>query len=200
MAFSPTTLTVKPGVARECRSDDHALGRIYGTVSLNFDTSNDTALTNLCVFAGTGINTDGSITVPSSAAVSGQITIDTNASDCASTTGGALKGHGLHLIPRAKGSLKAGNNTPKGGNSIPAGIAFAGLLLAGFLGRSSRKLRQLACVIALASLGLVLSACGGVSGSTVSNPPKGTYTITFQGNDSVTSTITAKSSFTLVID
>ncbi len=200
MAFSPTTLTVSRGSQGSVGLTITPSGGYTGTVSLNFDTSNDTALTNLCVFAGTGTNTDGSITVPSSAAVSGQITIDTNASDCASTTGGALKGRGLHLIPRAKGSLKAGNNTPKGGNSIPAGIAFAGLLLAGFLGRSSRKLRQLACVIALASLGLVLSACGGVSGSTVSNPPKGTYTITFQGNDSVTSTITAKSSFTLVID
>jgi subtilase family serine protease len=201
MAFSPTTLTVSQGSQGNVGLTITPSGGYTGTVNLTFDTSNDTALTNLCVFAGTGTNTNGSVTVPSSAAVTGQITIDTNASDCVGTTGGALNGRGMHMIPHTKGSLKAGNNTPKGSNPIPAGIAFAGLLLAGFLGRSSRKLRQLACVIALASLGLALSACGGSSSSnTVSNPPKGTYTITFQGADSVTSTITAQSSFSLVIN
>ena len=153
------------------------------------------------MLAGTGTNANGSITVASSTAVTGQVTIDTNASDCA--TAAAIKGRGSRVIPHAKGSLKASNNTPKKSNPVPAGIAFAGLLLAGFLGRSSRKLRQLACVIALASLGLVLSACGGGSGSggtTIPNPTKGTYTITFQGQDSATTTITAQSSFSLVID
>ncbi len=76
-----------------------------------------------------------------------------------------MKGRGLHMIPHTGGSLKASNNTPKRSNPVPAGIAFAGLMLAGFLGRSSRKLRQLACVIALASLGLAISACGGGGGS-----------------------------------
>jgi hypothetical protein len=108
------------------------------------------------------------------------------------------------VIPHTKGSLHASNNTPKRSNSLPAGIAFAGLLLAGFLGRSSRKLRQLACVIALVSLGLVLSACGGGGssggGSTVPNPAKGTYTITFTGQDSTTATITSPASFSLVIN
>lgn len=202
MAFSPSTLTVSQGSQGNVGLTITPSGGYTGTVNLTFDTSDDTALTNLCVFAGTGTNTNGSITVPSSTAVTGQITIDTNASDCTSTSGGALKGRGLHVIPHTKGSLKASNNAPKGGNPIPAGVAFAGLLLAGFLGRSSRKLRQLACVIALASLGLVLSACGGgVSSNTVSNPAKGTYTITFSGADSVTPAIAATpASFKLVID
>ncbi len=114
-----------------------------------------------------------------------------------------MNAHGMRLIPRTKGSAKASNEIPQRSNKIPAGIAFAGLLLAGFLGRSSRKLRQVACVIALASLGLVLSACGGGSssgGTTVSNPAKGTYTITFTGVDSTTATITTPGSFSLVID
>ena len=202
LSFSPSTLTVKQGSqGNEGLTITPASG-YTGTVNLTYATSNDTALANLCVFAGTGTNTNGSITVTGSTAVTGQITIDTNASDCVSSTGGAVKGRGLHVIPHTTGSLKASNSAPKKGIPIPAGIAFAGLVLAGFLGRSSRKLRQLACVIALASLGLVLSACGGSGsgGSTVSNPTKGTYTITFSGADSVTSTITAQSSFSLVID
>jgi len=201
MAMTPATLTVKQGSqGSETLTITPASG-YSGTVDLSYVTSNDTALANLCVFAGTGFNTDTTITVPSTGAASGTITIDTNAVDCTSTTGGVLKAHGMRLIPHAKGSFKATNNTPKRGNPVPAGIAFAGLLLAGFLGRGSRKLRQLACVIALASLGLALSACGGgTSGSTISDPAKGTYTITFSGTDSVTSTITAQSSFSLVIN
>jgi hypothetical protein len=146
--------------------------------------------------------------VPGTAAVTGTVTIDTKASDCASTTGGAVNGRGLRMIPHTRGSLKASNNTPKRSNPVPAGIAFAGLLLAGFLGRSSRKLRQLACVIALTSLGLAISACGGGGGSSsstgsggsVANPAKGTYTITLAGKDTTTATITAQQSFTLVIN
>ena len=202
MTFSPATLTVSQGSQGSEGLTITPSGGYTGTVNLTYNTSNNTALANLCVFAGTGTNSSGSITVVNSAAVTGQITIDTNASDCASTTGGALKGRGLHMIPHAKGSLKASNNSPKRSNPVPAGIAFAGLMLAGFLGRSSRKLRQLACVIALASLGLALSACGGgvtSTGGNVANPAKGTYTITFTGQDSVTSTITAQSSFSLVI-
>jgi subtilase family serine protease len=205
LAFSAPTLTLKQGAQGSEGLTITPAGGYTGTIGLSFSTSNDTALANLCVFAGTGFNTDTSISVPGTAAVTGQITIDTNASDCVSATGGALKGRGLRVIPHTTGSLKASNNTPKRNNPIPAGIAFAGLVLAGFLGRSSRKLRQLACVIVLASLGLMLSACGGGGGSSsgsskVPNPAKGTYTITFAGKDSVTSTITAQSSFSLVIN
>jgi hypothetical protein len=160
------------------------------------------------VFAGTGFNADTTLSVPGTAAVTGQITIDTKASDCTSSTGGVLSGRGMRLIPHTVGSLKASNNTPKKSIPVPAGIAFAGLVLAGFLGRSSRRLRQLGCLIALVSLGVVLSACGGGGGSsgstgstggTVANPAKGTYTITFTGTDSVTTTITSTAQFSLVI-
>lgn len=201
MAFSAPTLSLSQGSSGNEGLTVTPAGGYTGTVNLTFSTSNDTALTNLCVFAGTGTNANGSITVPSSTAVTGQITIDTNASDCASAA--AVKGRGSRVIPHTRGSLKTNNSTPKKSNPVPAGMAFVGLVLAGFLGRSSRKLRQLACVIALASLGLVLSACGGGSGSSsskVPNPTKGTYTITFQGQDSVTTTITAQSSFSLTIN
>jgi hypothetical protein len=83
-------------------------------------------------------------------------------------------------------------------------LAFAGLLIVGFLGRNSRKLRALSYMLVLAFAGLCLSACGGVATNTntntVPNPPKGTYTITLIGTDSVTSSVTSQSTFTLVIN
>ena len=202
MGMTPSTLTVKRGSQGNESLTVTPAGGYTGTINLTYSTSNDTALANLCVFASTNLDpTTGAVTVSSSSAVTGTIVFDTNAADCASTTGGAVTGRGLHLIPRAGGSAKASNNVPKKSNPIPSGIALAGLLVAGFLGRSSRKLRQLACVIALASLGLILTACGGsVSGNTVSDPAKGTYTITFSGQDSTNNAITAQTSFSLVIN
>jgi len=199
MGLTPSTLTLSQGSQGSETVMVTPAGGYTGTVNLTYDTSNDSALTNLCVFSGTNINSNGSITVSNSSAVTGTITFDTNAADCVSAA--AVRGRGFHLIPRSGGAAKASNTLPKKNSPLPAGIALAGLLLAGFLGRSSRKLRNLACVIGLASLGLGLTACGGgVSGSTTSDPPKGTYTITFTGEDSTTTTITAQSSFTLVIN
>jgi hypothetical protein len=201
MALTPATLTVKQGSSGSETVTVTPSSGYTGTVSLSYTTSNDTALANLCVFAGTGVSSNGTITVGSTAA-SGAITFDTKAADC--VTSGAVKANGLRLIPHGTGLVKPSKKTPQKSSKLPIGMAFGGLLLAGFLGRSSRKLRQVACVIALASLGLVLSACGGTTsnsgGTTTVNPAKGTYTITFSGQDSVTSTITAQSSFSLVIN
>jgi len=202
MSFNPSTLTVKQGTSGVQTLTITPAGGYTGTVNLTYTTSNNTALQNLCVLAGSGITSAGTMTVSGASAVMGQITIDTNASDCVTAALSQGPGRNLRLIPRASGSVRPSSNAPKKSKSLPAGLAFAGLLLAGFLGRSSRKLRQLACVVALASLGLALSACGGTSSNTptVSNPAKGTYTITFSGQDSVTNTINAQQSFTLVID
>lgn len=201
MGMTPSTLTVKQGSQGNESLTVTPSGGYTGTINFTYSTSNDSALANLCVLAGTGVNANGSLTVSNSSAVTGSIVIDTNAADCVNTTGAAQKARGLHVIPHTGRSMEASNQLPRKGKPVPAGIAFAGLLVAGFLGRSSRKLRQLACVIALASLGLVLSACGSsTSGSTVSDPAKGTYTITFTGTDSTTSSITSQSAFSLVID
>jgi hypothetical protein len=201
IGLAPPTLTIKRGSQQTETVTVTPSGGYTGTVSLGYATSNDTALTNLCVFVGTGLNNDGSATVSSASPVTGQITIDTNAADCQSTTGGTLNGRGLRILPRTKGSAVASKDLPKRKIPLPAEIALAGLLVAGFLGRSSRKLRQIACVIALVSAGLVLSACGGVvSRNTESDPAKGTYTITFTGTDSKNNAVTSQASFTLVID
>jgi subtilase family serine protease len=206
IALAPSSLTIKRGSQQSETLTVTPKNGYTGTVNLGYATSNDTSLANLCVLVGTGLNSDGSATVGSSTPITAQITIDTNATDCVSnpTTGGVLKGRGLKVVPRIKGTAAAamtGKRLPGKNSPLAPEIAFAGLFMAGLLGRRSRKLRQLSCVIALMSIGLALSACGGTTGTTrLSDPPKGTYTITFTGTDSANTALTSSSSFTLVIN
>jgi subtilase family serine protease len=199
---SATNVTVSQGTSGNSTITLAPKNGYTGTVYLTFTTSNDSALANLCYAFTTSLsNGDGSVTLTGTSPVTTQMEFDTNASDC--VTGGSIKGSGFNksgVQPQMHrlGPAKTSQNTAP--NPAPAAVALAGLLLAGFLGRHSRKLRALACVLALASVGFVLSACGGVTGSTVSNPPKGTYTITVTGTDSVTSANTAQGALTLVID
>ena len=182
-ANSTVTLTPKSGYT--------------GTVLLTFSTSNNSALTNLCYNFSTILsNGDGSVVVSNASPVTTQMTFDTNASDCVT---GATSSGGKRAMHRL---LAVSNLTNFNSNSGPAAIALAGLFLAGFLGRYSRKFRTSAGFIVLATIGLAISACGGGGSSTttVPNPPKGTYTITLTGTDSATASITAQTTFTLVID
>lgn len=194
LSATPATLTVTQGSSANETVTVTPAGGYTGTVLLIFDTNNDNALQNLC-YNFTNINNNGYGPVPISgtAAASTQLTLDTSANDCA--TGYSQKAKGMM---RLGGPKTAKNNS---GSPIPAGIAFAGLLMVGLLGRYSRKLSALAGLAAIAALGLSLSACGGNNSvvSSISNPPKGTYTITVTGQDSVTSSITGSTTFTFVI-
>ncbi len=197
LAFSPSTVTISQGSKGTENLTITPAGGYTGTVNFTFTTSNNSALANLCVYGSTGLSSSGSATITGTTPLSAQIGIDTNASNCAAT--GASK-PGTHALHR----LGAGNTSKNNPSSpAPLAITLAGLFLAGCIGRSSRKLRGLAAIVGLLALGLGLSACGGggsSSSSSLSNPPKGTYTITINGTDSTTTSITAQSSFTLVIN
>jgi hypothetical protein len=175
-------------------------GGYTGTVDLNWDagTAGDTALQNLC-FEFTNMNSAELGTLPISggtAAVTTQLIFDTNASDC--QTEAAIRKTGM----RPMRSLHAGSTAKNtGGSPVPLTVAFAGLLLVGFMGRASRKLRGLAGLILLAVVGLATTACSsGAFNNTVPDPPMGTYTITVTAQDSVNANIVATpATFTFVI-
>jgi hypothetical protein len=193
LGATPSTLTITDGsTGTENLTVTPASGYL-GTVLLSFDTSNDTALQNLCYeFTTMTSSGGGSVAVTGTTAVTTQLSFDTNPADCPA----AQKPVGGTPFHRLGGVKTASNNSP---NPAPLGIAFAGLLLAGFLGRSSRKFHTLAGLIALLALGLAISACGGSNNSTTTTVPTGSYTITVSGQDSTTATITGSTSFTLTI-
>jgi len=198
-APSPSTLTVSQGSTGVETISITPAGGYTGTVLVNFDTSNDNALQNLCYeFTDTNTAGEGVVTISGAAAVTTQLSLDANAADCA--TEAAIRNSGkkpLHALLHGANSAK--NN---GTNPVPAAVAFAGLLLAGFLGRYSRKFRTLAGLIALLAVGLGLSACNNSNVSDiVPNPPQGTYTVTLSAQDSADASIAATpATFTFVIN
>jgi subtilase family serine protease len=202
-APSPTTLTVAQGTSGTESISITPAGGYTGTVDLTFDSSNDTALQNLCYQWGNETTSGvGTVAITGTTAVNTTLTLDTNASDCASTNGAMRPGgkQPLHKLRPANSTAKNDGHNGPNRSPVPLTVAFAGLLLAGFLGRGSRKLRALAGLILLATVGLAVTACGGSVSTTVSNPPKGSYTITVTGTDSATTSITATQTFTFVID
>jgi len=93
---------------------------------------------------------------------------------------------------------------------LPAGIAVAGLLALGLVGRRSRRLRGLVLVALLAVAGFGISGCGssstagaGITGgggttTTTTSAAAGTYTVTVTGEDT-TSGQQATTTFSLTI-
>jgi subtilase family serine protease len=204
LASSPSTLTVaqgKTGGANETLTVTPA-GGYTGTVDMMVNTSNNTALQNLCIFfANANSAGDGTAVVSGTSAVTTAITMDADAADCA--TQAAMRASGKRPLKMLEGSATTSSKntgSSPGSGPLPLTVAMAGLLLVGFMGRGSRRLRGLAGLLILATVGLAVTACGGVAMTPFSNPPTGTYTITVSGQDSVTSSITASTSFTLVIN
>ena len=200
IAASPSPLTVNQGSSGNETITITPAGGYSGTVLLTLNSSNNTALTNLCYnFTTTLNNGDGSVTVSGTSPVTTTLTFDTLPSDC----GLAVPRTGNPQLHR----LGKGNTARSTGiNPVPATMAFAGLLLVGFLGRYSRKFAAIAGLFVLLAVGLTITACGGGGGgggggtSSTPPPPKGTYTIYVTGQDSVSSTIpAANTTFTFVI-
>jgi subtilase family serine protease len=198
--LAATNLTVSRGSSGNTTITITPAGGYTGTVLLNFSSSNDTALANLCYAFSTMLSSgNGSAAVTGTTPVTTQLTLDTNASDCASPTAGSKPGlHPLRALRHANASR--GPSPTSAPDRLPAEVAFAGLLLAGFLGRYARRFRAAAWIIVLAAAGLAMSACSSSSTTTFTNPSKGTYTITLQGQDSVTANIQGSTTFTFTIN
>jgi hypothetical protein len=200
--MAATNVTVKQGSSSPSTITLTPAGGYTGTVLIGIsNTSNNTALSNLCYsFTTTLSSGQGSVPVSSTTAVTTQLTLDANASDCASTTGMAKPG--FHSLGSLRGnSVSRGPGPRQAPNRLPAEVAFAGLLLAGFLGRYARKFGSAGWIVLLTAVSLAMTACGSSSSSTtVPNPPKGTYTMTLSAQDSVTASISTTTTLTLTIN
>jgi len=184
--ISATNVTVAQGTAGTSTVTVTPKSGYTGTVQFALSTTSTDIQNDTCFVLN-------NLAVSGTAAATTTLTIDTNAANCLAT-GAVRKGQQRMTRSSATKVAQAGTRAP-----VTAAAIFAGLLMAGFLGRYSRKLRVLAGVIVLATLGFALSGCGGNS-NTISNAPKGSYTLTLTGTDSSSATITATTTFTLTIN
>lgn len=158
----------------------------YGGL-VNLTLSTNPVIANACY-------TLTSPTISATSAVPVPVTIYTNQNAC--PTGS--------LPLRQSSSARAATSAPAAPHSrLPAGLALAGLLALGFVGRRSRTLRGLVLMAVLAVAGFGLTGCGsnapgtGVVISTTA--PPGAYTVLVTGVDGATGTNTATTSFVLTI-
>jgi hypothetical protein len=88
-------------------------------------------------------------------------------------------------------------------HSTPATVVYATLLICGLLARKRHRMRLplLLPILFLMVAGLGLTGCGGGGNNTgTSTTPPSSYSITLTGKDSVNSSITASTTFTLTVD
>jgi Pro-kumamolisin, activation domain len=100
----------------------------------------------------------------------------------------------------------ASDEAPSHRRSTPLATMYASLLLCGVLARSRRRMR-LPLLLAIASLALVgtgLTGCGGSGNNTSTSPTppsnSTSYSVTLTGKDSVNTSITASTTFTLTVN
>jgi subtilase family serine protease len=202
LSASPGTLTVTQGASGTETLTVTPSGGYSGTVDLSFTLSGGSSSTTICYdFPNILANGDGTVAIAANeGAVATQLTLDTNASDCSAVLPGAGGSHQMHSMHRANTAGNNGVSSNKTNRTIPvpAGLAFAGLLLVGFLGRYSRKFSAMAGLVALLAVGLAVSACGG--GNNIVTTPNDSYTVTVTGTDSATSTITSNTTFTFTVN
>lgn len=190
--LSATNVTVKSGSSGTSTLTVTPTSGYTGTISSWSATSNSD-VSNVC------LDLPDSITISGTSAVTSTITVYTGSSAVTACSSSSAVGATGNKRVKVAGSGSAANDAgpyPRV-NVARAGIAFAGLLLAGFVGYRSRKLRVLAGIILLAMAGFAASGCGSSSSS--SSTATGSYTITITGTDTANSA-TASTSFTLTVD
>jgi hypothetical protein len=164
-------------------------GKISWTVAIN------ASISNACYLLSNA-------TVSTSSPVSAALTIYTSESACSSA---GVKGSG--------GDRRAlGNSSPKtaaadplpsaGRNGTSSSIALCGLLLWLLIGRRTRNIKLLVCLLFPLAIGIGLSGCSSssTSESRSSDAAKGTYQLTITGTDTSNSSLTASATLTLTID
>jgi hypothetical protein len=189
-SLNATNLMVNQGSSGSSTITVTPIDGYRGTVELTFETSDQSALQNLCYsFSNMNGSGDGTVTITGPEAVTTQLTLDTNVWDCVADNPARAGSRPLHTLHPVTSSSKS-SPADRG----PLVVACAGILFVGFLARKRARVWIAAFVIALSTSCLAVSGCGA------SNSPTGTYTVTVTGQDSIYASIPiATTTFTFTI-
>lgn len=192
VAATPTALTLAAGSSGTSTITVTPAGGYTGTVAWTITSS--PSITNACY-------TLPSAVVTGTTAATATLTIQTSSTSCTSGTS--------FMARLGAGNIASASAPQQPSHSrLPEGIALTGLLVTGYFGRRSRKLKGLVAMGLLMVGGLSLTGCsggtsnnsGGTTTITTTNATKNVYTLTIKGTDTTTSTITASTTLTLTVD
>ncbi|HWZ51165.1 MAG TPA: protease pro-enzyme activation domain-containing protein [Granulicella sp.] len=145
-----------------------------------------------------------SLPVPGTAAVTTTLTVYTTSSSCTAATAATaavVTGNAKRMFVSG-GGVSSNRPVAPAKGSVPMGIALAGLLAAGFVGRRSRVVRVFTVAVMMGVAGFAVSGCssGTSSSATGTNVAAGTYSLTLTGTDQNNATITAPTTFTVTVN
>jgi hypothetical protein len=187
--LSATNLTVSDGSSGTSTITVTPSNGYTGTIG--WSVSTNASLSNACY------SPIPNTTVSGSTAVTAQLVIYTNASQCSSASMRGTKGKRRFI----GASLMSSGNEP----TLPmsqrqlVGFGLVIVFLAPIFRRRPRRLCPYAGMLAMV-LTFGSAGCGSGSSSSSSDATKGTYTLTIVGTDTSTSSITASTTMTLTID
>jgi subtilase family serine protease len=188
-SLAATNLTVSAGSSGTSTITITPQNGYTGTIG--WSVSVNSSLSNACYSLSDA-------TVSGTSAVTTTMIIYTSESVCANAS---AKGSNTKRLFTASVMRSGTNNRPNSSlNVAKAGMSMAFVLLVGLLGSRPKKFRAYAGLFLIAALSFGISSCGSGSSSSSTNAAKGTYTLIIAGADTSSSSITASTSMTLIID
>jgi len=190
-----TNVSVNQGSSGSSTVTVTPAGGYTGTVTFQLGTSSASLQQNGCYNVTNAV-------VSGTAAVTTSVNIMTSSAQCSTT--GISKRPGMHRFVAA-GRIASSHEAPPLNKLVPVSVAtLAGFLLLGSLRRRSKLLNLIGCLLLLATAGLAIgcgggSSSGGGGGGSSTDVAKGTYTLTLSGSDTISSSITANTTFTLTV-
>ena len=193
VSLSPASLTVASGSSGATSAVVTPANGYTGTVAWTISTTSSYLQNDACY-------TVSDATVTGTSAVSTTLTLYTGTSACSAV--GASK-NGKQSFKAAGSALQA-RTRPAAGSPLGMSLASGGLgllLLAGFARRRRKFYASMLALLALGWLGMLMTACSSSAlGTGSTNVPTGTYSISVEGYDSTTSSISSTATLTVNVD
>jgi len=196
ISLSPAAVTIASGSSGTTSVVVTPANSYTGTVSFSLTTSN-TYLQNYACY------TISSASVTGTSAVTKTLTLHMGKSACSSV--GAVKSSVQSFKAASSGAASNDSKSAPnmhGGLAISmAGLGVIGFVLAGWAGRKRHVLQSMLGLALIALLGGGFSGCSSSTTTTSStNVPKGSYSITVEGDDSSNSSLYSTATLTLTVD
>ncbi len=195
-ALAATSVTVAQGSSGTSTITIKSQNSYAGTINFSLSTSSTSLQDYGCYSIG---NSSDDVTISANSTTTSTLTIYTSESDC-STSSSSVKANVRSFARRKSAAARSTTSRPFA-KTVPLTFALAGIVLFGFRGHRIKSMSLLSALLLLAALSFA-TGCGGTStaSSSSTDVAKGSYSVTLDGTDTSSSSITNSVTFTLTVD